>query len=66
MEQIGDRLTEKLHTLTPEQLGAVEKFVESLQVWPDGVTLSRAASILSEPVFKAVWDNPEDDAYDAL
>ena len=66
MEQIGDRLTERLHTLTPEQLGVVERFVESLQSRPDGMTLSRAASVLSEPAFKAVWNNSEDDAYDAL
>jgi hypothetical protein len=29
-------------------------------------TLTRAAAAASAPVFAAIWNNPDDDAYDAL
>ena len=29
-------------------------------------TLTRAASAASTPAFAAIWNNPDDDAYDAL
>jgi hypothetical protein len=66
MEQIADRLTEKIHTLTSEQLAEVERFVESLQDWEEDRALTRAAMALSEASFATVWNNPEDDVYDAL
>jgi hypothetical protein len=28
--------------------------------------LTRAAAATSEPAFAAIWNNPEDDVYDAL
>jgi hypothetical protein len=30
----------------------------------DEQEIARAAAALSEPAFQAIWDNPEDDAYD--
>ena len=66
MEQIADRLSEKLHTLTRGQLAEVERFVESLQGWERDRGMTQSLSRSSEPLFAAVWSNPEDDAYDAL
>jgi hypothetical protein len=66
MQQIADRLTEKIHTLTKLQLAEVERFVESLQAWERDSQVVRSAAPLSEPAFAAVWNNPEDEAYDAL
>jgi hypothetical protein len=66
MQRIAESLTEKMQSLTSEQLAEVEEFVESLQGWEESRALSRAAATLSEPAFAAVWSNPEDDVYDAL
>jgi len=66
MEQTVERLTEKMHTLTSAQLAEVERFVESLQAWERDRDLAHAVSALSAPAFEAVWNNPEEDAYDAL
>jgi hypothetical protein len=66
MEQTVERITEKIHTLTSEQLAEVERFVESLQMWERDRELAKAVTALSAPAFEAVWNNPEDDVYDAL
>jgi hypothetical protein len=62
MDQTVAALSEKIQTLSSEQLAEVEEFIESLQ----GHGYSRSFASLSEPAFAAVWNNPEDDAYDAL
>ena len=59
-------LTEKIHTLSEEQIAEVEDFVEFLRVRALDRGMTRAAAALSSPSFEAVWDNPEDAAYDAL
>jgi len=66
MQQIADRLTETIHTLTQPQLVEVERFVESLHTSEQDRGVARIAAPLSEPAFGAVWSNPEDEAYDAL
>jgi len=66
MQPIADRLTEILHTLTQSQLAEVENFVASLHAWERHHEMARTAAPLSEPAFAAIWDNPEDEAYDAL
>ena len=66
MTQIAERLTEKIQTLTEPQLAEVERFVESLQTWEEDVSLARAAFKLSQPTLSRIWDNPEDDVYNAL
>jgi hypothetical protein len=55
-------LSEKIQTLTSDQLAEVEEFVESLRM--SGAI--RPSDGLSEPAFAAIWNNPEDDVYDAL
>lgn len=66
MEQIADRLAEKIHTLSNAQLAEVERFVESLQAWEDDREMTRLMMQASEPSFSAIWDNPEDAIYDDL
>jgi hypothetical protein len=66
MNSIADTLTEKIHSLSAEQIAEVEDFVEFVRLRGQQRTLSRAAAAVSSPAFEAVWDNPEDAAYDAL
>ncbi len=49
-------LSEKIQTLSTEQIAEVENFVEFL----------RSAAAMSTSRFEAIWNNPEDDGYDAL
>jgi hypothetical protein len=46
-------------------LAEVEQLVERIAKANDR-NLVRAYAALSTPAFEAVWDNPEDEAYDAL
>ena len=59
-------LIEKLNTLPVDHLHEVEDFVDFLRSRDQDRALFRAASAASEPAFAAVWNNPEDDVYDAL
>ncbi|MGH7044746.1 MAG: hypothetical protein ACREFY_21785 [Acetobacteraceae bacterium] len=59
-------LIEKIQTLPPERLVEVEDFVDFIRLREQQRALTRAAAAASAPAFAAVWDNPEDDAYDAL
>jgi hypothetical protein len=59
-------LAEKIQTLSSEQIAEVEDFVEFLRFRGQERALSRAGAAASEPAFEAVWNNPEDDVYDAL
>ena len=59
-------LTEKIQSLSAEQIHEVEDFVEFLRLRGQEQGLSRLASAASAQVFESVWNNPEDDAYDAL
>jgi Protein of unknown function (DUF2281) len=62
----ADTLSQKIQTLSPEQIAEVEDFVEFLRLRGQERELMRAAAAASIPAFGAVWNNPEDDAYDAL
>jgi hypothetical protein len=66
MNQRAVALTDKIGSLSPEQLAEVEDFVEFLRMRGQERGLVRAAATASNPAFEAVWSNPEDDAYDAL
>ncbi len=59
-------LIEKLKALPPQRRAEVEDFVDFLQSREDEQRLARAAAQVSEPAFKAVWDNPDDAEYDRL
>ena len=59
-------LIEKIRTLSPEKILQVEDFVDFLSHKDRENQLMRAGNKLAEPVFKKIWDNPEDDVYDSL
>lgn len=59
-------LVEKLKTLPPQRLAEVEDFVDFLRGREDERRLTDAAAKVSEPAFKAIWDNPDDAEYDRL
>ncbi len=59
-------LIEKLNTLPIHRLHEVEDFVDFLRSRDQDRALVRAAGAASAPALAAVWNNPEDDAYDAL
>jgi hypothetical protein len=59
-------LIEKLNTLPTDRLAEVEDFVDFIRQRDQDRALVRAAGAVSEPAFAAVWENPEDDAYDAI
>jgi hypothetical protein len=59
-------LIDKIAALPVERIAEVEDFVDFLRLKDQDRALSRAAAATSESAFAAVWDNPEDDVYDAL
>lgn len=64
-------LIEKIGMLSRARQSEVEDFVDFIAM-RDAASpnaereLSRMATAASEPAFAAVWNNPEDDVYDAL
>lgn len=59
-------LSEKIQTLSAEQITEVEDFVEFLRFRRQDRELTRSAAAMSTPAFESIWNNPEDDVYDAL
>ncbi len=59
-------LIEKLETLSFDRLAEVEDFVDFLRSRDQDRSLVSAALAVSEPSLAAVWNNPEDDVYDAI
>jgi len=59
-------LIDKINTLPFERIAEVEDFVDFLRQRDQDRSLAREVSEASAPAFAAVWNNPEDDAYDAL
>ena len=62
----ASNLVRKLENLSPEQMETVEEFIEFLRTRGQDRALVQAAGNASESAFRAVWDNPEDDAYDSI
>ena len=58
-------LIEKIQSLPPNQLAAVTDFVDLLRLKEQERSLLQHAAQASAPAFAAVWDNPDDDVYDA-
>jgi hypothetical protein len=59
-------LIEKIQSLPPERMAEVDDFVDFLRLREQERSLTSMAAQASAPAFAAVWDNPEDEAYDAL
>ena len=58
-------LLEKIQALPLERIAEIEDFVEFITARERERSLTRAAAA-SAPAFAAIWNNPEDDAYDAI
>jgi hypothetical protein len=59
-------LMEKIQSLPLERIAEVEDFVDFIREREQERALIRAAAATSAPAFAAIWNNPEDDAYDAI
>jgi hypothetical protein len=59
-------LIQKIRTLSPEKVAAVEDFIDFLRQREDDRLLTWAAAKLSEDAFRRVWDNSDDADYDRL
>ena len=59
-------LINKIKALPPDRIAEVEAFVEFISARAQDRALTRAATQVSAPAFTKLWNNPEDDAYDAL
>jgi hypothetical protein len=59
-------LVEKIEALPAEQRIEVEDFVDFIASRAQDRALTRAAAAASVSAFAKIWNNPDDDAYDAL
>jgi hypothetical protein len=59
-------LIKKIHALSPERLAEVNDFVEFLRLKQQPFLLTNSAAKISEPVFTKIWDNSDDEVYDAI
>ena len=59
-------LLEKIQALPPERLSEVEDFVDFITAREEERALTRAVSAASATAFAAIWNNPDDDVYDAI
>ena len=63
---VRQALIEKLNALPVDRLDEVEDFVDFLCSRDRDRSLVHAAGLASELAFAKVWNNPEDDVYDAV
>ena len=59
-------LFDKIQALPPERIAEIEDFVDFIASRTQDLAFMRAATAASTASFAKVWENPEDDAYDAL
>jgi hypothetical protein len=59
-------LVDKIRALPAERIAEVEDFVDFIRLREQERSLTRAAAAASDPAFTAIWNNPEDEVYDAL
>ena len=59
-------LIDKINALPSERIDEVEDFVDFISVRAQDRTLRKASAEASAPVFARIWNNPEDEVYDAL
>jgi len=62
----AELLIEKIQALPPERLAEVGDFVDFLRLREEQRSFTNRAAQVSAPAFAAVWDNSDDEAYDAL
>lgn len=66
MPSAAKALMQKTAALPAERLSEVEDSVDFLGQREGERALARDAARMSAPAFAAIWNNPEDDIYDAL
>jgi hypothetical protein len=59
-------LIEKIQALPADRRIEVEDFVDFIAAREQERSLTRSAAAASAPAFARFWNNPDDDAYDAL
>ena len=59
-------LIDKINALPPDRIDEVEDFIDFIASRAQDRALTRAAAATSAPAFAKIWNNPDDDAYDAL
>ena len=59
-------LLAKIQAFPHERIAEIEDFVEFIAAREQDRSLTRAAAASSALSFAEIWNNPEDDAYDAL
>jgi hypothetical protein len=65
-KRVPQALIHKISALPRERIAEVEDFVDFIAMKDVERALTRAAAATSAPAFAAIWNNPEDDVYDAL
>lgn len=66
MAAIPKSLLDKIATLSVERIAEIEDFIDFIRLREEDRSLRRAVATASAPAFETVWNNPEDDVYDAL
>ena len=61
-----NKLLKQIEALPAERIAEVEDFVAFIASREQERSLTRAAAAASTKSFSAIWNNPEDDAYDGL
>jgi hypothetical protein len=64
--QNAENLLQQIQALPPERIAEIEDFVAFIAAREEARSLTRAAAATSAPAFAAIWDNPDDDAYNEL
>lgn len=59
-------LIDKIKALPPDHLPEVEEFVDAVAARAQSRAVVYAAAAVSAPAFEKIWNNPDDDVYDAL
>jgi hypothetical protein len=59
-------LIDKIQALPAERIAEIEDFVDFIAARAQDHALVHAASAASTLTFAKIWDNPDDDVYDAL
>jgi hypothetical protein len=59
-------LIDKIKALPAERIEEIEDFVDFIATRAQNRALTRAAAAASASAFAKIWNNPDDDAYDAL
>jgi hypothetical protein len=61
-----NKLLRQIEALPAERIAEVEDFVAFIASREQNRSLTRAAAAASAKSYTAIWNNPEDDAYDGL